>query len=818
MTTALLERPVGGRPLNGGRPARRAVVRWGLRLFRREWRQQVLVLGLLAVAVAATTVGLAVATNAQARPKTTFVLPAADPGLTADVAAIRETVGPGDVFAHRRIAVPGSLSSIDLRAALGTGEQHAETVRLLAGRYPTGAGEVAVTPRVAAMFDLRLGGTWRESGRDLSVVGMVENPEDLLDQFALEAPGQLDAAEDVTVEIGSFVGRDKLAALRLPSGTPRQIMIESPTARTAAAIAVLALGTIGLLFVGLVGVAGFSVMAQRRRRPLGILGSIGATDRHVRLVMLANGAAVGAAAGLAGATVGIVGWLAFAPHLESIAEHRIDRFDVPWWALGAAVVLAVVTAIVASWWPARAASRIPVVAALSGRPPRRQPASRFAAVGALLLAGGLLLLGFAHQRRPLFVVGGTIATALGVLFLSPLAIRALAAVARRAPVALRMALRDLARYQSRSGAALGAATLAVGIAAIVSVSSAAQVTRDADTGANLSANEVAVYLSPGGAFGLLPDVHAGDVEEARGRVESIATSLGTHDVVELEAAVNPASPGVNGLRAVGVDPAALVSVVNEPGGVGLRFERQLYVATPELLAHYGIGPSQVDPTADVVTSRTDLGHLQLSYGPRGSVLRPKVQTLALPRGGSEPNTLITTSAVARLGLQARTAAWLIQAPRPLTTAQIDRARTAAAAGGLTIETRPTAQSFARLGHEATSVGIVLALAVLGMTAGLIRSETAGDLRILAATGATSRIRRTLTGATTGALALLAALLGTSEAYLALLAFYRSDLHVLRHPPLADLVVIVIGLPLAAFTAGWLLAGREPVAIGRRPLD
>ena len=42
----------GERADNGGVAARRAVVRWAWRLFRREWRQQFLVLALLAVAVA----------------------------------------------------------------------------------------------------------------------------------------------------------------------------------------------------------------------------------------------------------------------------------------------------------------------------------------------------------------------------------------------------------------------------------------------------------------------------------------------------------------------------------------------------------------------------------------------------------------------------------------------------------------------------------------------------------------------------------------------------------------------------------------------
>jgi putative ABC transport system permease protein len=819
MTATLLERPSRRWPPNGGRPARRAVVRWGLRLFRREWRQQLLVLGLLAVSVAATTVGLAVATNATGSPTTTFTLPGSDPQLSADVAAIQDALGRGEVVAHHRVAVPGSVSSIDLRALLaGRSIASGGTVGLLAGRFPSRPGEVSLTPRVATIFDLHVGGVWREGNRDLHVVGLVENRRDLLDQFALVAPGQLDGADTVTVEFDAVIARDKIERLRLPSGTPRQVELESTTARTAAAIAVLALGTIGLLFVGLVGVAGFTVMAQRRRRALGVLGSIGGTERHVRLVMLANGAGVGAAAALAGTAVGVAGWLAFASHLESLAEHRVDRFHLPWWAIAAAGVLAVVTALVASWWPARAASRIPVVAALSGRPPKAQPPGRFAAPGGLVLAAGLLLLAAAHQRRPLVVVAGTVATVLGVLFLAPLAIRATGALASRAPVALRLAVRDLARYQARSGAALGAATLAVGIAAIVAVTVAAQVTRDADTGANLSASELVVYLAPKGSFGLPADIGAADVEAARRRVDGMATSVATRDVVELDEAVNPATPVIGGPKGPGRQVAALVQAVPESGGVSVRLTVPLYVATPELLAQYGIDDRRVETGADVLTSRTDVAGLQLAVGPRGELRAPTVQRLGLPHGSSEPNTLITTTALRRLGLTEVAAAWLIRAPHALTTAQIDAARKTAAAGGLTVETRRSRQSLVRLGHEASVAAILLTLGVLGMSAGLIRSETADDLRILTATGATSRTRRSLTAATTGVLATLAALLGAAEAYLAAIAFYRSNLRVLGHPPAVDLAVIVVGLPLAALTAGWLLAGREPKGIARRPLE
>jgi len=105
-----------------------------------------------------------------------------------------------------------------------------------------------------------------------------------------------------------------------------------------------------------------------------------------------------------------------------------------------------------------------------------------------------------------------------------------------------------------------------------------------------------------------------------------------------------------------------------------------------------------------------------------------------------------------------------------------------------------------------------------MVVGLLRSETANDLRTLTAAGAGSRSRRTLTATTAAALALLGALLGTADAYLALLAWHRHDPGVLSHVPVANLAVILAGLPLVAVVAGWLLAGREPSAISRRPLE
>jgi putative ABC transport system permease protein len=822
MSTDLAEHPVEVRPRNGGAPARRAVVRWSWRLFRREWRQQALVLTLLIVAITATTVGLGLVTAvASSHDQATFgtanhvlTVSGTPQDLSADVAAAQNHFGTIDVIEHQKIAIPGSVATVDLRAQDPHGAFGQPMLRLDAGRYPSGPGEVAVTRRVARIFKLQIGDTWHAQTSAWRVVGLVENPNDLHDAFALVAPGQVTSPSSVDILVDT--SEANIQAFQLPSGGPISLAARGPLEQSGPPIAVLVLATIGLLFIGLLSVGGFAVLAARRQRALGMLGALGATDRHVRLVMVANGALVGLVGAVTGSALGLGLWLAFAPRLESLIGHRVNRFDLPWWAIGAAMLLAVLTALGAAWWPARASARVSIVAALSGRPPRPQPAHRFAVLGAVLLAAGLTLLILAHQKRPVLIVIGIVATTVGILLLAPLTIRAMVPAARRAPVAVRLAVRDLARYQARSGAALGAITLAVGIAATIVINAAAsQAASTATTGGNLPDNQLVVYLSGGGNGAPVPHVTPAQLQTARTGVNTVATSLGSHDVLTLEQAINPAAPNAPG---GGKDSVGLVKVTKTSRGEQISFAGATYVATPAVLAHYGINPDQINPSTDILTSRTDAAGLELFAGLRNGIKHPKIQIVALPRYSSAPNTLITSHAIHTLGLGTVPAAWLIQTPRPLTSAQIDNASTLAAGAGLTIETRPDHQTLTALRNDATAAGILVALGILAMTVGLIRSETARDVRILTATGASSTTRRTITGATAGALALLGALLGITGAYLALIAWYHHDLHPMKQIPVLNLATIVIGLPLLAAICGWLLAGREPQSIARQPLE
>ena len=137
---------------------------------------------------------------------------------------------------------------------------------------------------------------------------------------------------------------------------------------------------------------------------------------------------------------------------------------------------------------------------------------------------------------------------------------------------------------------------------------------------------------------------------------------------------------------------------------------------------------------------------------------------------------------------------------------------------MTVEARDHQTQLTAIRSGATAAGLLLALGILAMTVGLIRGEAAGDLRTLTASGATGATRRTLTAATGGALALLGVLLGGAGAYLALLAGYHANLAALGRVPAAHLAVTAVALPVTAAAVGWLLGGREPSTLARRPLE
>jgi putative ABC transport system permease protein len=292
------------------------------------------------------------------------------------------------------------------------------------------------------------------------------------------------------------------------------------------------------------------------------------------------------------------------------------------------------------------------------------------------------------------------------------------------------------------------------------------------SGPNLSSSQLVVTAGRSPSPGMMMPLTSAQEASLGRRLNNLAVSLHARFVVPLEF-------------------AGTLSVAGVPQGSNKNFAGSVYVATPQLLATYGIKASQIAPGTDFLTARpglAGLSHMDMTWQSSGNggesdggsgpsanggpsctlsndcLASPAIQTVSsLPGGTDAPNTVITEYAVRKY-------------------------------------------------HQ-------IALGVLAASVGLIRSETAPDLRTLTATGASTSTRRTITAATAAALGLLGALLGTAFAVLASLVWAHGSLSAMfGDVPVADVLTLLVGLPLVAAAGGWLLAGREPQVIARQPLD
>ena len=835
--------------------ARRALTRWALRLALREWKQRILIAVLIAVASAATLLGVAVASATPGTPnagtygtaQTLVELPGDTPSLPGVIAKIEKAYGAASVVYDEPITT-GQAGGADLRAQDPSAPYTRVLLALGSGHYPAGPGQVAVTSGLAQLYRLHIGSTWHvpagsgaQAGRAFAVTGIVENPSNLLDEFALVAPGelagpgQLTSAGQVRVFLG--ISMDSAAASRAGNVIPKSASVSAPAPQYSVlspASIVLIVSVIGLAFIGLVATAAFTVMAQRRQRALGMLASLGATETDVRFVLIADGLIGGVVGAGLGAAAALGGWLWYYPHLETATAHRTDPFNLPWAAVVIGLVLAVATSVIAAVWPGRAVSRVPVVAAISGRVEPPQLVRRSLRPALIFLAAGLFVLfasggwGAGHGGSYLIIIG-LLSCEIACALLAPFIVDKLARLAWRAPLASRLALRDLARYRSRSGAALAAVSFAVFIATVTIVAASVRFDDALDYVApNMAASQLILYAPGNDPTQSQPGQFTPAAKLAAARQEAAALAAQLHGPapVELDLAVstNVPQPGQSAQNLYGT----LVSLHGRGVG-GLP-----YVATPALLKAFGISPRELNPAADVLTVRAGLpstGGLALVNGsylaqsppgcPAGMcILNPVIQEVTkLPAGTAVPNTVITESAVKELHETAVPVGWLVQAPSALTPVQINAARQAALGLGTTIETKSGQLSLDEISNGATIGGILLALGVLAMTVGLIRSETLRDLRTLTAAGAGARTRRALTGVTAGVIAFLGAVLGAAAGCLATLTWAHADITAtFGTVPWSDIGLLVIGMPLIGAAVAWLLGGRQPSAVSRQPLE
>ena len=524
-------------------------------------------------------------------------------------------------------------------------------------------------------------------------------------------------------------------------------------------------------------------------------------------------------------------------------------FALPWTVIVVAMVLAVVATFFAAGHPARAMTRVPVVSALAGRPAPPRQIHRSFVPGVIALVIGFIMFSLSGAAGSgggvVWLIPGFVALIAGIILVSPFFLALLARVGRRAPIAIRLALRDLSRYRARSGSALSAISVGVLIAVVICAVAVARYSNVFDyVGPNLASNELAVW-SPNGQNGNSPDPSAPTPQGTRvaeAGVHAIASAVGATDIVELD------------------NPASSVGLQN-PSASGRQWDGQIFVATPALLRAYGINPSSIPSNVDVLSSRPGLSGsgVQLTYGggggkgggagrpgpggrvpvgvpgrgntnscsPGGCIAHPVVQEESrLPTGTDAPNTVITESALRRLHLASQSSldGWIIQASSPITSAQITNAQAVAATDNLSIESKNDAPT----SHEIVNWATVFAIALGPRHPGHEhrphpqrdgeRTAHADRHRCqLPHPARPDRGHRRRPGLP-GRAAWDGGRLRRAGRLVPLELPGRWAVRPHRHIPWSNLFLIVIAMPVVATLVGWVLAGRDPTGIATRPLE
>ncbi|MFC8849500.1 MULTISPECIES: FtsX-like permease family protein [unclassified Micromonospora] len=346
---------------------------------------------------------------------------------------VAEAVGRTDAF-HEFADDP--RAGLSVYADPGAGPL--ATVRVVQGRYPVGAGELAVTRRTVDRLGLTVGDTLRLAGATpdrpvgVTVVGVVEAPDDpgetgyTTEAFAARLGGS-DQLRQVEVRLASNVDPDAVSAALARAASAPGPSASGPSERAGAGLVVRAgvevrraeadqvservqdLFALVTMFVAVAAVAAvlvatstFRIVFAQRMRQLALLRAVGASRAGLFGALVVEGAGTGLVAGLAGvlAAYGVGHALppvlrAFGPAVASPGHPVVAAVAV---VLGAALVTAL--AVLA---PAVTAARVAPLEALrtaSTTAGRRGIGRLRAAAGLLLAAGAVLVAVLVASRLP----------------------------------------------------------------------------------------------------------------------------------------------------------------------------------------------------------------------------------------------------------------------------------------------------------------------------------------------------------------------------------------------------------------------------------
>lgn len=727
----------------------------------------------------------------------------------------------------------------------------APMVSLRQGRAPAAAGEVVVTePLARAGAAIGSSVSLGEFG-EATVVGVVRSLRVADEAFAapgglgipmvspdatnharwlVSAPGEVSweavralNAERMVVTSGAVITdpptRSELAAD--PATAPLVDMMQPGGSGTLPAVIGLLVAMIALEVVLLAGPA-FAVGAAQQTRALGLIAAQGGTARQLRRVVLGQAVVLGGLAAVGGVVLGLVAaglLVAVLPRLIP-STAGMGPFDVGWLEVGLVAGLGFASAVIAALAPARAAARMDPVRAMAGRRPQPRATRRHPLLGMVLvgLGIGLALVG-AYPSRPrasssggpggdgsLLIAAGAVVAVLGVVLLAPLAVRLLARLARRAPLAGRYALRDMARNQLRTAPAVAA------VAAVVAGAVALGIATSSD-----SAQSQAIFTPTrpigDGIVAIYPD-QLPPAEQTRlwqALGDAVQTRFPAARVTAIPALSDPYTGAISGATLMLTDATVLppgATGVFDPGSVGaaqqsaagmtgvryggilvgqtglagisdLLTAEQRQRATDALDAGTAVVLRNAPAPQDAGTAQFDLTRLDLSALAAEEL--PRLDTYTVPAIGVQvpgiglPAAAVIPDALAtRAGVTPVTGALLVDADTPLTEADRQRLQ-------FVIDNEPAIVAAQVDGYAAVETGwtndlrtiqlILFAAAGVLVLAGsltaalLALSDARADFATLGAVGGAPRIRRRISGVYGAAIAFTGAALGAAVGFI-----------------------------------------------------
>jgi putative ABC transport system permease protein len=379
-------------------------------------------------------------------------------------------------------------------------------VDLTAGRVPSSADEVVITPGLARSAGLEVGDPWTASmwnwtgfGENravpLTVVGIGDvagagsGPSFVVGGVPPGWGTGSSGSERFLIDTPTPITADQVAAAAQQAVhvVGRDVPIEDPDRLSLTLTDELVVG-LAVAFVQIVMLAGaaFAVSLRRRQRELALLSAAGAEPGDLTRAVLASGILLGGIGALLGVALPWLVLVAGRPLLEWQFGWALAPVPPMERAIVLVPIVGLLAAVAASVVPARVAARIPLATALrardsatvgldpAGRGRDRLPIRSALAGVALIVAGVLFLVvyptgaeeGLGSGGWPIWALGPAVVVCeVGVVLLAPLVLALVAGHSRALPLSARLASRDASRNRLRSSFAVAAVAVSVGLLA-----------------------------------------------------------------------------------------------------------------------------------------------------------------------------------------------------------------------------------------------------------------------------------------------------------------------------------------------------------------